>query len=324
MGGSPPKSDPNIGIAALKSATVGQQMLDFMRDQSETTNRWAAEDRDRYETTFQPLQDQYINQAENWNSHQRRRVEAQRAATDVAVASRQAGQQQQRAQMQLGINPASGAGREASTRQRNSTALAVAGARNNARNRVVAEGASRMANAINMGSGLAVNPGTSMGLSNGAMQAGGASAMAGFGQQGSLLQSDHNNRMQAWQQKQGGIAGLLGGLGQIAGASGMFPMLSSKKVKHDKRPVDSLGAVRKMPVEQWTYNEGKGDGGTHVGPYAEDFAKATGVGDGSAIDPITMMGVTLGAVRQLDQQVQQMAKVAGSMGAVRKPKEKAA
>ena len=97
-------------------------------------------------------------------------------------------------------------------------------------------------------------------------------------------------------------------------------MLSSKKVKHDKKPVDSLGAVRKMPVEQWTYNEGKGDGGTHVGPYAEDFAKATGVGDGSAIDPITMMGVTLGAVRQLDEQVQ---KLTGAMGAVRKPKEKA-
>ena len=320
MGGSAPASDPNIGIAARKSASVGQQMMDFMRGQAGTTNRWAAEDRERYETQFQPLQDRYIDQAENWNSPQRRQAEAQEAATDVAVASRQAQQQQRRAQMQMGINPASGAGRAASIRQGNDTALAVAGARNNARNRVEAEGASRMANAINMGSGLAVNPGTSMGLSNNAMQSGGSAAMSGYGQQGSLLQADHQNRMQAWQSNQSGIAGLLGGIGQLAGASGMLPMLSSKKVKHDKKPVDSLGAVRKMPVEQWTYNEGKGDSGTHVGPYAEDFAKATGVGDGGSIDPITMMGVTLGAVRQLDEQVQ---KLTGAMGAVRKPKEKA-
>lgn len=322
MGGSSaPASDPNIGIAARKSASVGQQMMDFMRGQASTTNRWAAEDRERYETTFQPLQDRYISQAENWNSSQRRQSEAQEAATDVAVASRQAQQQLQRQQMSMGVNPASGAGRAAATRQSSDVALATAGARNNARNRVEAEGASRMANAINMGSGLAVNPGDSMRLSSGAMQAGGDAALRGYGQQGQLLQADYENRLKAWQTDQGGIAGLLGGIGQIAGAMPWPP--SSKKIKHDKKPFDSLGAVRKMPVEQWTYDEGKGDGGTHVGPYAEDFTKATGVGDGTALDPITTMGVTLGAVRQLDQQVQQLTKAMGSMGAVGKSKEKA-
>lgn len=323
MGGSssPPESDPNIGIAARKSASVGQQMIDFMRGQAATTNRWASEDRERYETQFQPLQDRYIAQAENWNSAQRRKSEAQEAATDVAVAARQGRQQLQRQQMSMGVNPASGAGRAAATRQRNDTALAVAGARNNARNRVEAEGASRMANAINMGSGLAVNPGTSMGLSNGAMQAGGAAAMNGYGQQGQLLNADYQNRMQAWQANQNGVMGLLGGVGQLLGATGGFSFLSSEKVKHDKKPFDSLGAVRKMPVEQWTYNEGAGDGGTHVGPYAGDFARATGVGDGTTIDGISAIGVTMGAVRQLDQQVQQLTK---AMGAVGKAKEKAA
>jgi hypothetical protein len=303
MGGSAPDSDPNIGIAAMRSAETGQQMFDFMRGQANTTNRWAEQDRARYQNVFQPLQDRYVRQAENWNSPQRRAAEAREAATDVSVAARQAGQQLQRQQMQMGINPASGAGRGAAIRQRNDTALAMAGARNSARNRVEAEADSRMANAINMGSGLAVNPGTAMGISTGAMQSGGNAAMGGYNQQAELLQTDYNNRLNAWQQSQNGIMGLLGGVGQLAGA---YLLPSSKKIKHDKQPFDSLGAVRKMPVEKWTYNEGAGDGGTHVGPYAEDFSKATGVGDGKALDPITMMGVTLGAVRQLDDKIQKM------------------
>lgn len=312
MGGSAPDSDPNIGIAAMRSAETGQQMFDFMRGQANTTNRWAEQDRARYQNVFQPLQDRYVRQAENWNSPQRRAAEAREAATDVSVAARQAGQQLQRQQMQMGINPASGAGRGAAIRQRNDTALAMAGARNSARNRVEAEADSRMANAINMGSGLAVNPGTAMGISTGAMQSGGNAAMGGYNQQAELLQTDYNNRLNAWQQSQNGIMGLLGGAGQILGASGAFSFLSSEKVKHGKKPFDSLGAVRKMPVEQWTYDEGKGDGGTHVGPYAGDFAKATGVGDGETIDGITAIGVTMGAVRQLDQKVDQLAKAMGA------------
>lgn len=303
MGGSAPKSDPNIGIAAMRSAETGQQMLDFMRGQANTTNRWAEQDRARYQNVFQPLQDRYVRQAENWNSPQRRAAEAREAATDVSVAARQAGQQLQRQQMQMGINPASGAGLGAAIRQSNDTALAMAGARNNARNRVEAEADSRMANAINMGSGLAVNPGDSMRLSSGSMQSGGSAAMDGYRQQASLLQTDYQNRLSAWETSQNGLMGLLGGVGQLAGA---YLLPSSKKIKHDKQPFDSLGAVRKMPVEKWTYNEGAGDGGTHVGPYAEDFSKATGVGDGKALDPITMMGVTLGAVRQLDDKIQKM------------------
>lgn len=304
MGGSAPDSDPNIGIAAMRSAETGQQMLDFMRGQANTTNRWAAQDRDRYQQVFQPLQNRLIRQAENWNTGARRASEAREAATDVSVAARQAGQQLQRQQMQMGINPASGAGRGAAIRQRNDTALAMAGARNSARNRVEAEADSRMANAINMGAGLAVNPGDSMRLSSGSMQSGGSAAMDGYRQQASLLQTDYQNRLSAWETSQNGLMGLFGGLGQIAGAMPWPP--SSKKIKHDKQPFDSLGAVRKMPVEKWTYNEGAGDGGTHVGPYAEDFSKATGVGDGKALDPITMMGVTLGAVRQLDDKIQKM------------------
>jgi len=205
--------------------------------------------------------------------------------------------------MAMGVNPMSGRAINANAKAGTDGALAMAGAQNLARRGVEQQGDAMKANAINLGNGLAVNPGTSMGLSNGASQAGFSGAMQGYGQQASILGQQHNQQMQAWQAKQAGIGGIGNALGTVAGA---FMFGSSKDIKHDKQPVDALGAVKKMPVEAWTYNKGKGDGKRHVGPYAEDFAKATGVGDGKSIDAITMMGVTMGAVRQLADKVDAM------------------
>lgn len=300
MGGSPPKADPQMGIAATMSAQTGQDMLAFMKDQAVITNGWADEDRSRYKSVFQPLQDQFIVEAQNYASPERMASAANEAGADVTLAARQAAEQRQRQQMAVGVNPASGRAINANTKAGTDAALAMAGARNLARRNVEQQGQAMKANAINMGNGLAVNPGTSMGLSNGAAQAGFSGAQQGYGQQASILGQQYNQQMQAWQAQQAGIGGLGNALGTLAGA---FMFGSSKDIKHDKKPVDALGAVKKMPVEAWTYNKGKGDGKRHIGPYAEDFKKATGVGDGKSIDAITMMGVTMGAVKQLADKV---------------------
>lgn len=314
MGGSAPSPDPNMGIAAKMSAETGQQMLAWMQDQAKISNRWADEDRTRQQETFIPLQDQYIEAAKGWGSQERQQQAAAEARADVRLGFSQARDQQTRSAMAMGINPASGRFGASTRAQGNAEALASAGAANVARRNVVQEAEGKMANAINLGAGLAVNPATSMGLSNGASQAGFSGAMSGYGQQASILNQDYNNRMEAWKADQGGIAGFLGGLGTIIGSLPGFP--SSKDIKHDKQPFDSLGAIRRMPVEKWTYDKGKGDEGTHVGPYAEDFAAATGNGDGSSIDPISIMGVTMGAVRQLDEKVERLTQALG----VRRPR----
>lgn len=300
MGGSPPKADPQMGIAAKMSAQTGQDMLNWMKEQASVTNAWAAEDRSRYQDVFQPLQDQFIADAQTYASPERKASAAAEAGAAVALATRQAGEQRQRQQMAMGVNPMSGRAINANAKAGTDGALAMAGAQNLARRNVEQQGDAMKANAINLGNGLAVNPGTSMGLSNGAGQAGFGGAMQGYGQQANILGQQHQQQMQAWQAKQAGIGGLGNALGTVAGA---FMFGSSKDIKHDKKPVDALGAVKKMPVEAWTYNKGKGDGKRHVGPYAEDFAKATGVGDGKSIDAITMMGVTMGAVKQLADKV---------------------
>lgn len=84
-GGSAPSPDPNIGVAALKQAEIGQNWLDFAREQfdkgnirqealdeltkrittqqidaQDNTSRWAQADRSRYETTFRPLEDMAV------------------------------------------------------------------------------------------------------------------------------------------------------------------------------------------------------------------------------------------------------------------------
>ncbi|WP_313348169.1 tail fiber domain-containing protein [Paracoccus sp. (in: a-proteobacteria)] len=315
MGGSSsaPKADPNIGIAALKSAETGEQMLSWMQDQAKVTNQWAADDRERWETVFRPLQDQYIAEAETWDSASRKNARATGAVADVRQQLKVADGTRVRQAMAMGINPNSGRFASAGAKAALDGGLAAAGAGNIARRQVEQEAEGKRANAINMGSGLSVNPGTSMGLSNGALQAGGAGAMQGYGQQGQLLNTQYNQQMQSWQADQQSKSGLFGALGTVAGMMPWGAMLSSKKAKTDKKPMpdgEALGAIRKMPVERWRYKDGMGDGQEHIGPYAEDFAKATGKGDGKSIDIISALGVTMGAIRDLDRKVDRSMKKA--------------
>ncbi len=217
MGGGAPKADPNIGIAALKSAEIGEKYLGWMQEQAKVTNQWAAEDRTRWSETFKPLQDSYIADAKSWDTPGRRQSASREAIADVRLQGRVADGSRTRQAMAMGINPNSGRFLASQRDGANDMALAAVGAGNMARDRIEAQGEQKMANAINLGSGLGVNPATSMGLSNSAISAGAQGAMGGYGQQGSLLNTQHQQQVQAYQAKQEGIGGLMGGLGAVAG-----------------------------------------------------------------------------------------------------------
>lgn len=304
-GGKAPAPDKNLGVAALKSAQTGEQMLAWMQEQAKVTNEWATEDRDRWSSVFKPLQDSYISEAQNWDSAARKKEAGQQAVADVRQQTANAEAGRVRQAMAMGVNPNSARFNAGAREATLNTGLATAGAQNLAGRRIEQEAEAKRANAINLGSGLGVNPATSMGLSNGAIQAGGAGAISGYGQQGSLLNTQYNQQLQSWQANQNSMSSLMGGLGTVAGM-----MLSSKDAKTDKRPLPdgaALGAIRKMPVESWRYKPGMGDGGAHIGGYAEDFQKATGQGDGKTIDVISALGITMGAIRDLDKKVERMA-----------------
>jgi len=221
----------------------------------------------------------------------------------------------------MGVNPNSG--RFAGVRRALSidSRLAAVGAGNLARDQRRREGMSLMGDAINLGKGMAVNPGTSMGLSNNALSSGAQAAMSGYQGMGNLLGQQDQQRMQAWQAGQSGRSDLFGALGTIGGMAmfGGLPFPSSKKLKTNRRSVrGALKAVRETPVEGWDYKPGAGDGGRHIGPYAEDFQRNTGLGDGKSLNPIDLHGVTMAAVQELDAKVHRLERRARSVAPMRK------
>lgn len=306
-GSSAPDPDKNVGRAALMNAETGENYLDYMKSQASISNAWAKQDRARYQNIFVPLEDELVEDAQTWDTRWRRNQRANQMEADVlrSIAGQQATTDRQLSAM--GVNPASG--RSLATRRSNaiSAGLARAGARTIGRQQVQQEGEARMASAVNMGRGMAVNPATSLGLSNNAASSGFQGAMSGYTAQGNLLNQDYQNRMQAWSADQQSQASLLGGLGQLAG----FAFMSSRKVKENKRPPERslLKQVREAPVEQWKYKDGVEDGGEHIGSYAEDVSRASGgTRPSTHINVMDEIGTTKGAVQELDKQVQGMAR----------------
>lgn len=355
-GSSAPSPDPNIGKAAMKQAELGESWLNFAQEQFKVSNerqkeqdvlanqvtqqqldaskqaqQWATEDRNRYNNTFKPLEDQFINKAQNWDSAERQQQQASEAKADVLNNASQQRQATERNMASMGVDPTSGRYAGVERSGENATALAAAGAENNARNTVRNQALSLQADAVNMGKGLAVNPASSLGLSTSAgsaamqttagnnAQAAGLSsimgqgyqaAMTGYGNQANTLNQQYQNQLNAWQANQQQSNSLWSGLGSLAGMGLMA--FSSKEFKEDKRPATgSLEAVRRMPVGEWKYKDGIADGGEHIGPYAEDFQAATGKGNGKMINLMDAVGVTMGAVQQLDKKVDALAKGRG-------------
>lgn len=266
-GGSAPSPDPNIGIAALKEAQLSEESLNFAREQFAIANQrqdaqdklanevtqnqleaakqsqgWATEDRERYKTVFQPMQDEFIDTAKNWDSAERQDKLSAEAKADVMTNAAQQRQATQRAQAGMGVSPTSGRFAGVDRASELGTTLSAAGAQNNARNQVRKEGVSMRADAVNMGNGLAVNPATSLGLgvssgsaamgttsannaqaagNNSIMQNGYNTAMNGYSNQASILNQQYGNQLNAWQAKQQASASssgaLMGGIGSIAG-----------------------------------------------------------------------------------------------------------
>lgn len=354
-GSDAPAPDPNIGIAALKQAETWQQWLDFARQQFEVgnerqdeidkltsevtgaqlesmrdSNARADEMWDRYQKVFRPEQDRYIAEARDWDSAERQAEVAAEAKATVMGNAAAAQQQSQRQMASMGVSPTSGrfAGVERATAT--GTALAAAGAQNQARNQVRTQGLALQEGLANMGQGatstsaqqvgLGLNSGNSatgnMNAANAQWQGnnqimgqGFQGAMQGYAGQANTLSNLYGQQLSAWSaQKQAdsaSAAGLMSGIGQLVGSGAALYMMSSKDAKEDKRPVEGSArdAVDQMPVEQWKYKDGMGDGGEHIGPYAEDFQAATGKGDGKTIPVVDAIGVTMKAVQELSSDV---------------------
>jgi len=95
-----------------------------------------------------------------------------------------------------------------------------------------------------------------------------------------------------------------GRLPKVTQADGT-PTISDREVKEAFEVVDSpavLAAVARLPIERWSY---KGETIRHLGPMAQDFAAAFGLGaDDRHIFTLDAAGVALAAIQGLHALVQ--------------------
>lgn len=220
---------------------LSDQVVGKLLESQDQQTAWAIEDRARYKSEFQPLEDQLIADAESFSTPQRQEQEASR---DMASVSTQFAGAREAAQRQLegyGIDPSSTryAALDIGTRQ--AEAAAKAGAGNNAVARVDAQGRALRSEAINVGRGYPGQAAVAMGQAGQAgtgavgtnlgTTASGASTMGtapqwqglgsnSLGQAGNFMNMGYNNQLAQFNAGQNASSGW----GSVLGLAGSFLM----------------------------------------------------------------------------------------------------
>lgn len=315
--------------AAAKANEVSDAQLASMRQNDEISrDYWGYQ-----KNTFRPMEQAIVEGAKNYDTAARRDQKAAQAIADVQQQADATQMQQMRGMLRMGVNPSSPKFAAMSNQMTMATALGKASAATKAREGVEMQGYARKMDAANLGRNLASNQATSAGV---ALNAGNSAAATG---QMPLTQAQ-NATNQAGQGFQTAIqgnnsagniygqvadiqskdSGLMGALGTVAGgwASGGFKMPSDENIKKDIKPVSdeqALAAVEDTPVSRWTYKEGEGDGGAHIGPMAQHVKATMGeraAPGGKQIDLITMNGMNMAAISALSRKVDNLAKAKGA------------
>lgn len=222
---------------------LADQLIGDMRERSDMQDQWAREDRERYQTTFKPLEDQIIQEAKDYDTPERRQQAAQE---DMATVSGQFDLARESAQRNLegyGIDPSSTRYAALDVGSRTQQAAAMAGAGNTAMKRVEDTGRALKADAVNLGRGFQINPLASSQAALGGNQAaiGGnlgttASGQAGRGSptqwagvgQGALgtwtnaLNTGYNNSLAGWNANAQAMGS---GIGSALGLAGSLMMM---------------------------------------------------------------------------------------------------
>lgn len=265
-----PEPDPNIGKAQKELSELSRRQMDFwekdiwpgLKEQSASQlglsqeqaslsmdiqrrqMEIAEEQYQRYKTVFQPLQDDIVKQAKEYDTEANRERIASEALGDVNTQFENQRQNERIRAAQYGIDPTSGRYRGMNEATDVMQAATSASAATRARTAAEQLGWAKKMDAIGLGSGIFSNQATSTGL---ALNAGSAAIGAGqvpisnYGAMGSSLNSATGTAMGGWssvgqlgvgkynadvsaynaqqQAAASGSAGLGSALGSIAGAA---------------------------------------------------------------------------------------------------------
>ena len=264
-----------------------QQVLDIqmpaMREQFET----AQADRQRYEEFFRPFEDQWAQEAAEYDSPERRERERGAAVADVSSAF---DSQRRNALQRLegyGVDPSMTRNAALDIGVRTAQAAQQAQAATGATRRVEDIGRALQSDVINMGRGALSNAagfyGQAVGAGGQAQQgalnttASGANAvqsslgfsgqaLQGYGQSADIMSQGFNNQMASWQAGADQTAGMLQGVGSLAG---MF--------------MADGGEVEGIPTGAVAGQQQRGAPQQGL-PFMADGEVDTGMGDGSGVD----------------------------------------
>ena len=262
-GSSAPAPDPGIGKAAEANVELGKDWLSFAKEQfadgnvrqsatdalntkvinqqlatQDQANTWAQQDRSRTLNTFQPVEDAFVKTANEYDTPEKQAEAAAAAKADVTSSAGMQQQTQQRQMASMGINPESGRFAGITRAQDTNTALAAAGAENNARQVVRDKGLALKADAVNMGKGLASSTAAAYGIgtnagnsavsnnasgnanfyaNQGVMSQGFNGAVGANNSAGSMLGNLYGNQLQAWSAGKQADATSSAGIGSMVG-----------------------------------------------------------------------------------------------------------
>ena len=325
---------PDRAAAVKRANAVSDAQLSSMQQNDAISKDY----NDYAKSTYRPLEQKMVADAQAYDTPERQEQNAGKAAADVGQQFVNTAAQSARALNRMGVNPSSGAALANSNQMGLAKATATAAATNKARSDTEMQGYARKSDAANLGRNLSSAQATSAGVALNAgnasvgnaqavgnIQAGGNSIMqngySGAGQANAQAGSMFGQLAQNQQQSANSNSQAIGQLGQMAG---MAMMASDVRLKTDIKgmnPDAALKAINHTPVSRWKYKRGSAhdDGGKeHTGPMAQDVQDTMGdeaAPNGTAIDLITMNGVTMAAIQALSKKVDRLAAPRGMRGA---------
>lgn len=279
-----PQANASTEIARMNQQTA-QAQLDWAKEQDannrailervlgvqlpimEESFKQAQQDRERYMTTFQPIEDQLVKEANSYATPERAAFERSQAIGDVnSQFDAQRRQSLQRLES-YGIDPSQTRSQALDVGVRTAQAAAAAAAATGATQRVEDVGRSLRADAINLGRGLpsmvassygqAIQAGNSgvgnanstFGTSSNAIGTPGqymGQALQGYGQSANILSQGYNNRLNQFNSSQNAMGQWLDVAGTIGGAAvGRGGWLTGKA---DGGPITAEGALPVSPI----------------------------------------------------------------------------
>lgn len=319
---------PDRAAAIARSGAVSDAELAAMQE----ATREAQSTNDFQNRTLRPLQQSLVDEANNYDSEGKREQLAGLALGDVNTQFASARDQATRQMARSGVNVSDGNYGSEIKQLALGQALAGADAENKARTQATVYGHALKTDAAAALSGLPANSATQAGLalSSGNSSVGNAQVPLQVAQQGAAqMNTGFNGAVNAYNSS-GNLYGLAAGVQQkqdqanmegLAGLGKFVGYMSDKRQKTARKPMKTevaLAAARCMPVDSWKYKRGSAanDGGkTHIGPMAQDVRKAAGdavAPGGKMIDAISMHGLQLAAIQELDKGQKRLeSKVAG-------------